>query len=367
VTEQSEVRSLGFARRGEVSFFSQVDEDPAEGQFQVQTLYSGFSATAELSLLDGWSPALRRSWDDDPGEAGASEPLMSYPLRSPGCMEVGRVTESRTPVVAIGQVLAMAYGHRSAYTADPQRDLFIPLPQDLDPLLGILVAHTGPDCANSLLHAAAERAGAAARDIGDGVRGRQVLVTGDDASAFLTALFALYGGAAGVAIATTQPELLAAAHTLGILALDNADGEADLDYTARWTHAPGDLGADVAFACGTDDASLRTAIRSLRPDGTLVITTAAPKSVPDTLLAVAFTRALRVRHAPLERVPPSLASLWDRRGLCMETVYLLQEYGTLLLDLLRADVVPFSAGLAALAELDAGARQPIQLTFAYSV
>ena len=52
----------------------------------------------------------------------------------------------------------MAYGHRTGYAADPLRDRFVALPADLDPLLGIYVAHMGPICANGLLHAAADAA-----------------------------------------------------------------------------------------------------------------------------------------------------------------------------------------------------------------
>ena len=50
----------------------------------------------------------------------------------------------------------MTYGHRTGYRADPLRDRIVPLPPDLDPLLGIYVAHMGPICANGLLHAAVE-------------------------------------------------------------------------------------------------------------------------------------------------------------------------------------------------------------------
>ena len=50
----------------------------------------------------------------------------------------------------------MAYGHRTGYVADPLQDRFVELPDDLDPLLGIYVAHMGPICANGLLHAAAD-------------------------------------------------------------------------------------------------------------------------------------------------------------------------------------------------------------------
>ena len=72
----------------------------------------------------------------------------------------------------------MTYGHRTGYRADPLRDRIVPLPPDLDPLLGIYVAHMGPICANGLLHAAVEEVGRDVRALGDGVRGRRVAVVG---------------------------------------------------------------------------------------------------------------------------------------------------------------------------------------------
>ena len=67
----------------------------------------------------------------------------------------------------------MTYGHRTGYTGNPVADRVVPLPEDLDPLLGIYVAHMGPICANGLLHAAADLCGPDVRSLGDGVRGRE--------------------------------------------------------------------------------------------------------------------------------------------------------------------------------------------------
>ena len=72
---------------------------------------------------------------------------------------------------AVGDTVAMTYGHRTGYRADPVRDRIVPVPPDLDPLLGIYVAHMGPICANGLLHAAVEEFGRDVRALGDGVRG----------------------------------------------------------------------------------------------------------------------------------------------------------------------------------------------------
>src|SRR5690242_11996830 len=132
-----------------------VADDPPAGAFRVRTLYSGVSAGTELSYLKGTNPALHAQFDPELGLFGDPPPA-PYPVTRLGYMEVGRVEESRTPAVAEGAVVAMTYGHRTGWAGDPLRDRVVPLPADLDPLLGIYVAHMGPICANGLLHAAAD-------------------------------------------------------------------------------------------------------------------------------------------------------------------------------------------------------------------
>ncbi len=117
-----------------------------------------------------------------------------------GYLEVAQVGDSRTPVVSRGALVAMAYGHRGRYLGNPLVDRVVPLPDDLDPLLGIYVAHMGPICANGLLHAAAELHGADVRTLADGVLGRRVAVTSAGVVGLLTAAFARRHGAASVVV-----------------------------------------------------------------------------------------------------------------------------------------------------------------------
>ncbi|MEJ7756594.1 MAG: hypothetical protein WKF83_09985 [Nocardioidaceae bacterium] len=81
---------------------------------------------------------------------------------------MARVEQSRTDAFAVGDVVATAYGHATAHVADPVREHVVPLPPDLDVLLGVYVAHLGPICANGLLHAAAETTGGAVDVVGSG-------------------------------------------------------------------------------------------------------------------------------------------------------------------------------------------------------
>src|SRR6187401_1547364 len=131
-------------------------------------------------------------------------------------MQVGRVVESATPAVAVGTVAAMTYGHRTGWVADPLVERFVPLPDDLDPLLGIYVAHMGPICANGLLHAAHDLHGAHVHTLGDGVRGRRIAVTGAGVVGLMVALFADALGAAEVVVVDETEERLRVAAALGL-------------------------------------------------------------------------------------------------------------------------------------------------------
>src|ERR1700734_2183625 len=137
-----------------------VREEPRQplpaGAFRVTTLFSGISAGTELSYVKGTNPFLAERWDADLGLFVPGEPNAGYPVTRLGYMEVGTVTESRTPAVRVGSNVAMTYGHRTGYTGNTVADRVVPLPLDLDPMLGIYVAHMGPICANGLLHAAAD-------------------------------------------------------------------------------------------------------------------------------------------------------------------------------------------------------------------
>src|SRR6201999_1076838 len=99
------------------------------------------SAGTELSYVKGTNPYLGSTWNAELGlfEPGAT--ASPYPVERLGYMEVGRVVASRTAAVPEGGLVAMTYGHRTAYLGDPLVDRVVPLPADLDPMLGVYAAH----------------------------------------------------------------------------------------------------------------------------------------------------------------------------------------------------------------------------------
>jgi hypothetical protein len=244
----------------------------APGCVRVDTVASGVSAGTELTLVKGTNPALTRAWDAELGLFGATAQAPAYPVRKLGYMQVGRVVASRSDHHAEGSLVAATYGHATGADLDPLRERVVPLPDGLDPLLGVHVAHMGPICANGLLHAAHDLLGAAAAgtDLGAGVRGRQVLVTGAGVVGLLSGLLALHHGAAEVAVADPTPARLAAAAGLGLVPVDSAAHDVGTWAKERWRHAQGDRGADVVLQCRGQAGALHDALRSLRPQGTVV-------------------------------------------------------------------------------------------------
>ena len=356
------VRSLGVERPGRMAFFSYEDGPPGEGQFQVETLFTGFSAGTELTFLKGSNPYLNARWDERygvfvPGGAGAR-----YPVPILGYMEAGRVARSRTPAVREGEAVAMAYGHKTGHTADAAREFFFPLPPGLDPLLGVYVAQMGPICANGLLHAAADLVGADVRDLGDGVRGRNVLVLGAGVVGLLTALFCRRHGAAEVLVADPAPYRRAKAEAMGFAAADERG--VWREAKDRWSHGGPERGADLVLQCRASAASLHEGLKALRPQGTVIDLAFYQGGAEPLRLGEEFHHnGLALRCAQIGRVPRGLGFAWNRRRLAGETVALLRAEGGAVREHMIGDVVPFDEAPAFLADLVARRRDFVQIVF----
>ncbi|NUW36673.1 zinc-binding dehydrogenase [Nonomuraea sp. SMC257] len=354
---------LCVAAPGEVTLVEEELPAVPEGGFRVETVYSGISAGTELTYVKGTNPYLAASWDRALGLFRPGAPALAYPVRGIGYMQVGRVAETRTGAVREGALVAMAYGHRTGYVADPLADRFVELPPGLDPVLGVYVAHMGPICANGLLHAAADLHGPAVRDLGDGVRGRRVAVVGAGVVGLLTASFALEHGAAEVVVADETPERLLIAEALGArpLAVNAGDGDPAAELKRRWRHGPDDRGADVVFQCRGQARALALALRMLRPQGTVVDLAFYTQGADEVRLGEEFHHnGLSLRCAQIGRVPRGLAHAWDRERLSYETVALLERRGAALREHLVTEVAGFAEAPRLLADLAARRRHSVQ-------
>jgi NADPH:quinone reductase-like Zn-dependent oxidoreductase len=356
--------TLGVAAPGHLGFFPRTRRPPADGGFVVETVYSGLSTGTELSFVKGTHPALDRAWDPELAVFDSAAASTGFPVRRLGYMEVGRVVESRSPRVGEGALVAMRYGHADGHTAGPD-EYAVPLPDDLEPLLGVFVAHMGPICANGVLHAAAEECRNADADLAAGVRDRAVLVIGAGVVGLLTGLFARHLGAAEVAVADPTPMRLTAAAHLGLSPVDETTTEAWRWAKDRWVHGPGDRGADVVFQCRGRSASLASALRSLRPQRTVIDLAFYQDGAEDVRLGEEFHHnGLGIRCAQIGRVPRGTERHWDRLRLAAATVDLLAAHGEAVRAALVTDVVPVAEAPAVVADLAARRRQALQVVFA---
>ena len=354
------VRTLVVPSPGVLEIAETPEPPLAGGRFRAETLFSGLSAGTELTWFRGTNPSLAAGWDAELGLFEQGRPAQAFPVERLGYMEVARVTDTRTPAVAEGAVVAMAYGHSTVVHGDPVTQHVVAMPGDIDPLLGIYVAHLGPICANGLLHAAAEAGGS---DLDEGVRGRLVMVTGGGAIGLLVGLLARAHGAADVVVLDPTPERRSAAEGLGLRAVDDTPDVAR-DLKVAWRHGPGDHGADVVFQCRGQAAALATALRCLRPQGSVVDLAFYTGGADVVALGEEFHHnGLGVRCAQIGRVPRSLAAVWNRRRLSHVTLDLLRRYGDAVRAHVLTDVTPFDDAPALFADLSARRRQVISAAF----
>jgi len=351
---------------GRVSLRAQRPRGPLPaGSFDVRTRFSGLSAGTDLSWVKGTNPALHSHWDAELGLFHRDRGGTGYPIERFGYMQVGQVVATATEAVRIGDLVAMTYGHRSGYRADPLADRLVVLPEDLDPVLGIYAAHMGPICANGLLHAAAELHGGDVRSLTDGVRGRRVVVTGAGVVGLLTGLFAHRHGAESVVVLDPTPSRRDTAHRLGLDTLDPTAGDVAVALKTRWRHGPGDRGADVVFQCRGQATSLALALRLLRPQGAVIDLAFYSGGGDEVRLGEEFHHnGLSVRCAQIGRVPRGLHHLWDRERLSAESIALLRDRGRDITEHLVTDLVPLHDAPRVLAELADRRRSTLQLVFA---
>ena len=333
-----------------------------DGGLLLHTVATGLSAGTELTFVKGVHPGLNRRLDAELGLFRPAEVAAAYPVRRLGYMEVARVAESRTAGFAVGDLVASAYGHATAHVSDPVREHVVRLPAGLDPVLGTYVAHLGPICANGLLHAAPEGLGWVS-GLGEGVAGRRVVVTGAGLIGLLTGIWAAELGAEEVVVVDEDPARLARAEAVGLEAISSDDDPA-LALKTRWRHGPGDHGADLVFQCRGRPRALATALRVLRPQGTVVDLAFYTDGADEVRLGEEFHHnGLVLRCAQIGRVPRGLAGSWDRHRLSAETIRLLAARGADIREHLVTDVVDLAEAPALLVAVAERRRQVLSVVF----
>ncbi len=363
------VRSLGVQSPGRLSYAEAYTEGPlGDGMFALETLYSGFSAGTELTFVKGLNPYLHARWEPEFGVFVEGSAGMSYPVPFLGYMESARVVESRTGAAAVGDVIGIAYGHKSGHEVYPPNESFAKLPAGLGPMLGVYVGQMGPICVNGVLHADAELADGRVNRLGGGVAGRRLLVIGAGVVGLLCALLARRAGAAEVVVADDSAFRRGKAQALGFEAVSEAESW-ELCKT-RWSHGGSgvvDRGADAVLQCRASSASLHTALKALRPQGSVIDLAFYTSGASDLRLGEEFHHnGLSIRCAQIGRVPRGLGFAWDRRRLMDETVALLRAEGEAIRRELVTDVVPIAEAPAFVERLASERRDFLQIVFDYA-
>ncbi len=354
-------RNLVVPARGRIEIVDEELPDVPDGGLLLETLATGLSAGTELAFVKGNHPGLHSRHDTELGLFHPGVPQQGYPVRRLGYMEVARVAETRTPAFRAGDVLATAYGHATAHVADLLIEHLVPLPEDLDPFLGVFVAQFGPICANGLLHAAADTG--PVTSLGDGVAGQLVLVTGAGPVGLVTALFARFLGAREVAVADADPRRRALAERLGFFPLD-LDDDPGRTLKTRWRHGPGDHGADVVFQCRAKPGALHAALRAVRPQGTVIDLAFYTEGADAVRLGEEFHHnGLSLRCAQIGRVPRGLGHEWNRHRLSAETVRLLTAHAEDVREHLITDVEAFEDAPALMRDVATRRRHVLTAEF----
>ena len=354
------IRSLGIEAPN-LAFFAEYDEAPAQmGQVRIDTTYTGLSAGTELTFLKNTNPYLFSSWNSDAGVFRDGEPAMRYPVPFLGYMETGRVIDAQAEGFHVGQLVAGMWGHKTSHIADPTCDLLIPLDDDFDPILGIFVGQMGPIAANAILYADALAHGRNPVAFGSGLQGRRVLVWGGGTVGLMTALFARAGGAEQVILVEPSQFRRHVASKLGLEAMTEDDA---------WQHAKswgstGNRGADLVFQTRAHGMSLHLALRSLRPQGSIIDLAFYQGGIPEIRLGEEFHHnSLSIIAAQIGRVPAGLADTWNRKRLSEETLRLLAQDGAAIRAAMITHVVPFDEAPAFLSHLIEHRPEFLQIVF----
>ena len=120
----------------------------------------------------------------------------------------------------------------------------------------------------------------------------------------------------------------------------------------------------MVFQCRGRSSALNTALRVVRPQGTVVDLAFYTEGAGDLRLGNEFHHnGLTVRCAQIGRVPRGTSSEWDRHRLSAETVTLLAACGTEIREHLVTDVVPLEDAPQLMTDLAQRKRHVLSAVF----
>ena len=266
----------------------EVAPRPGLGEARVRAIASAISQGTEMLVYRGQAPPEMTL--DLPTLAGSFALPIKY-----GYASVGRVIDVGAGVdrVAEGDAVFVLHPHQTVYTVPAS--MAVPLPSDLDPVLGVFTANV--ETALNVVHDSPLRLGESAVVFGLGTVGLLVLQ-----------LLRMAGAARLVAI-DPLPNRRAIAERLGAdLALAPGD-----DVPGQVWALTGGRGADVAVEVSGAPAALQGAIDVLADEGTAVVASWYGTKPVALALGERFHRGrLRLRSSQVGHLNPELGPRWDR-------------------------------------------------------
>jgi 2-desacetyl-2-hydroxyethyl bacteriochlorophyllide A dehydrogenase len=312
---------------------------PADGQMQVQTLFSGVSHGTEMLVYRGEvDPRLPL---DLPTLAGS----FAYPIKY-GYAAVGRVVALPAPTehVREGDLVFALHPHQDRFNV--ARELAHPLPAAIDPLRGVFVANL-ETALNALLDQPIRL-------------GERVVVLGQGVVGLLIGLLARRNGAATLVAVDRWSHRRDLALRLGAdLAL-----APDANLVAAVTDVMKGRGADIVFEASGNPAALQSAIEVVGSHGTVVVCSwYGSKPVALDLGGRFHRQRLSIRGSQVGTIDPALSPRWDRER---RTATVMELLAKLPLEQLVTHRVPFEEVATAYRLLDERPDQTVQMVLDYT-
>ena len=335
------------ARQAEV--IPVAEEQPGEGEVQLETLFSGISAGTELTTYRGSNPYLNSEWDPERRLFVPGQTSQSYPVDGMGYEEVGRVAAVGRGVddEVVGKLVWGAWGHRSHAVRPVEWALQRLLPDGSDPLAGIF-AKIGAIALNAVLDA-------------DIHVGETVVVFGAGVPGQIVAQLARLNGARVIS-ADLDPARRALAQKLGAWKVLDP-GEGNLAEQVRAVTE--NRGADVVIEMSGSYHALHEAIRTVAYSSRVVVGGFFQGAATPVLLGEEFHHnRVSVVGSQISGVAPALQHRWNELRMS-RTALELERSGQLRLRELITHRIPAAAAPGAFTMLDTASEPALQVVLDY--
>lgn len=317
---------------------------PGPDEILVRALYSGISAGTEMNVYRGVAPQWSKKRDPDTGLFVATDvPEWQYPLAY-GYALVGQIEGCGAGVedLAVGDRVFAYVPHRT-FAVVP-RDEVVPLPSEIPPRRGVLLANT-TTALNGVLDARPSY-------------GDVVVVSGLGVIGLLVTRFAARCGATVVAVDNVGWRREVASHFGAAHVLAPSHGVAE---TVR--RLTDNRGADTAIEVSGASAAFAEAIRAVGYEGLVVAMSWYGGSFADLDLGAEFHHnRVRIVSSQVDNIGSSRGPLWTRarrRQLALEALTSPE------LDVLLTHDFPVDEAADAYEAVDRLAEGLIQATIRY--